>query len=174
VQSVHGVLSGALKWAHRLDQVARVVTQLVTPPKATRAQMELPAAEDIVRMLTKDRSDGHPFFLAFHLLAYSGARRGEILGLSFRHIDFDGGAVSITRSLVRTHDKGLIFAPTKTERSRRRISLDAATIGLLRDHQARQAEHRLGLGSAYDGSDDLVFADAVGRPLNPQGVTLAF
>ena len=45
---------------------------------------------------------------------------------------------------------------------------------ILRAHKARQAQHRLQVGQAYDGKADLVFADALGRPLNPQAVTLAF
>ncbi len=65
----------------------------------------------------------------------------------------------------------------KTERSRRTIDLDAASIAALRAHRKRQAEEQLAALGAWpeDGPEaGLVFTDEVGRPLRPAWVSRRF
>jgi integrase len=63
----------------------------------------------------------------------TGARRGELLALRWRHIDLDAAMLTVRRNYVRAgaagHDKD-----TKSHQMRR-LSIDEVTVGLLRRHR---------------------------------------
>jgi integrase len=63
--------------------------------------------------------------------------------------------------------------PPKSNRSRRTIALDAETVAALRDHREAQLLERDVAGEGYV-DNDLVFADEIGRPINPTRLTEAF
>ena len=106
------------------------------------------------------------------LIAYTGVRRGECLGLHWRDVDLVRQEITITASLVRSAELGLILEPPKSKASRRVINLDDGTVQVLREHKVRQMEHRLVLGSSYQ-DNALVFPDEFGAPLNPMALTRA-
>jgi integrase len=59
---------------------------------------------------------------------------------------------------------------TKGGRSRV-VSIDAETVAVLREFRRQQAEERQAAGTAWNGSDDLVFTNRWGEPLYPDTVT---
>ena len=101
----------------------------------------------------------------FRLAATTGLRRGEVLALTWRSIDLDAATVSITQQWSKQGDGQYGFGPPKTDRSRRRLVIDAGTVAELRRHRARQAEERLQWGAGY-GSLNLVFCKEDGSPLS--------
>lgn len=110
--------------------------------------------------------DGDRLAGAFWLLATTGMRRGEALGLRWGDVDLDAGKVSVRQTVTRPAGRVAIGEP-KSERSRRTISIDPATVARLRRHRVAQLEERLAWGGAYkDG--DLVFAKENGEPVNPE------
>jgi integrase len=97
----------------------------------------------------------------FELLAFTGLRIGEALGLTWADVDFDAGLLSVHRQLSRYRE----HAKLKTGAGRRQIVLAPAMVRLLR---ARW------LASAPKGPDDFVFTNSVGRPLDYRKVGAAF
>lgn len=70
----------------------------------------------------------------FFLLAiYTGMRRGELLALTWKDIDFDNKRILVNKSLVKT-EKGLFKAATKTKSSNRSISISSFVIGKLQSY----------------------------------------
>jgi integrase len=61
----------------------------------------------------------------------------------------------------------------KTERSRRRVALDAATVQALREHRKQQAAERLAFGPGYE-DQGLIFCREDGAPLHPERVSQMF
>lgn len=114
-----------------------------------------------------------PLVAAYVLIATTGMRRGEAMGLRWQDVDLDGAFVRIRQTLTTVNDD-LVFDTTKTNKSRRRISLDPATVAALRSHRARQVEDRLLVGEGWDDSNDLVFTQADGTPVHPDRWTRAF
>jgi integrase len=51
------------------------------------------------------------------------------------------------------------------------VSVDAETVAVLRGHRRQQTEERQAAGTAWNGSDDLVFTNRRGEPLYPDTVT---
>jgi integrase len=99
-------------------------------------------------------------------------RRGELLGLTWRCLDLDGGRLSVEQQLVPTVG-GCTFGPPKSSRSRRTIALDPETVRVLCSHQESQLLERDLAGPAYVDAD-LVFADELGGSIHPQRLTRWF
>lgn len=110
---------------------------------------------------------------AWHVLAMTGMRRGELLALRWRDIDLDAGAVSIRRSVgvVRVHGEGasLVEGPTKTAKPRV-IDLDDDTAAVLRAWRLERAGMALQLGR----DNAIVFGDPEGSHLHPERFSRQF
>ena len=121
IQLVHVVLSGALKHAMRMELIHRNPASLITPPPATRRPVAPPDIAAVRRVLDLARDEGHHLFAAFHLIAYTGLRCGEARGLRWPSVDLDNARITVDASLVRTHDRGIVLEPPKTESGRRAV-----------------------------------------------------
>ena len=123
-------------------------------------------------LLTTSEAEGDRLFPAGRLIAYSGVRRGECLGLPWQNVDFARQRITIVQALVRSAEQGLTLEPPKSRASRRVIDLDNDTMEALHRHKVNQMEHRLILGRTYEDRD-LVFPNDFGQLLNPMALTRA-
>ena len=111
---------------------------------------------------------GHRLFAFFHLAAYTGARRGELLNLRWRDLDLDAAEVRITGSAAVVGGER-IEGTTKSGRSRT-VSIDAGTVQVLREHRDRQAADRDTVGPEWR-EGGYVFATGWGDPVHPDTVS---
>ncbi len=160
VLHVHAVLHRALRQAERWGAVGRNVATLVDRPRLVRHEMRTLSPEESRALLDAATADrvGALYVLALT----SGMREGELLGLRWRDVDFDAGAVRVRHTLQRTR-AGLTLSEPKTAHSRRQVVLTRTALAALRRHRIAQAEERLRLGAAWEDLD-LVFANEIGRP----------
>jgi integrase len=112
-------------------------------------------------------------FALWRTAATTGARRGELLGLRWAALDLDAATMRVEHTVVMVDGKATASTP-KTKRSSRTIALDAETARILRALRARQREHRLALGPAYDRDADLVFCHEDGSAIRPDGLGRRF
>ncbi|MFB7638734.1 tyrosine-type recombinase/integrase [Peribacillus butanolivorans] len=75
--------------------------------------------------ITKQELDFRDHVL-FHLLIYTGARKGEVLALTWDDIDFEAGSVRFNKTLF-FHKGKFLFQTSKTREFKRLISLDSKT-----------------------------------------------
>jgi integrase len=101
----------------------------VDPPRAPRPQLSVWTVDQLRDFLTLARA--HRLSAAFVLLATTGMRRSEVLGLRWFDIDFDDRSLSIVRTLMVVDGRAIVTVP-KTAASRRLVYLDASTIDALR------------------------------------------
>ncbi|MGD0121711.1 MAG: site-specific integrase [Candidatus Limnocylindrales bacterium] len=111
-------------------------------------------------------------FCLWRVAFFTGMRRGELLGLRWRDVDLDGAALSIQQTYIRGAE-GLGYGAPKTAKGRRRITLDAETVGILRAQKRAQATLRIRAGSIWK-DNDLVFAREDGSPIDPDVVSTQF
>ncbi|WP_336078563.1 site-specific integrase [Paenibacillus sp. 203] len=100
--------------------------------------------------------------LMFHLLIYTGARKGEVLALRWNDIDFRENIINFDKTLF--FDKKT-FTPltSKTPASRRVLSLDDTTLALLKKHRTEQSR---GIVQPIGPNDDrMVFTREDGTPI---------
>ena len=173
VAGVHGVISGAFKYALRMEMVWRNPAKAVSPPTTARKEVEPPVISSVKGILNLAERDQHPLFACLHLIAYSGLRRGEALGLRHQDLDLELGTISIVQTISRSVEKGIIIEPTKTAAGRRVIDIDDITVNILRAHIGRQLLYGMELGDTYQ-DNGLVFPGSLGELLNPMKLTRAF
>lgn len=81
----------------------------------------------------------HPYEhrqLQIYLLAVTGMRVGESMGLTWDDIDFENCQLSINKTWDIYNQDG--FAPTKNQQSVRTVPLDNGTIDLLQEYKTHQ------------------------------------
>lgn len=170
VRNVHIALRRSLADAERFGLVQRNVAALVKAPVPTRPDLTTWCATEVSLFLAS--VEGHRLAPAFRLLAATGMRRGEVLGLKWDSVDLDAGRLSVRRSLIAVDD-ALVWSDPKTARSRRSLSLDPETVAVLRAHRRRQLEERLAAGEMWQ-EHDLVFCTEAGEALHPDRFSRAF
>jgi integrase len=101
----------------------------------------------------------------------SGARRGEMLALTWPDVNLEAGAITISKSLEQTK-KGLRVKETKGRNSRA-VALPQDAIDALKRVKASQDESRVMYGSDYRSDLNLVFCHPDGDYIRPDTVTKA-
>jgi integrase len=101
----------------------------------------------------------------------TGMRRGEILALRWRNVDFAKGTLRVVQSLEQTKS-AIRFKDCKTGRNRA-ITLPGFVLDELRQHKAQQAEALLRLGVRQSG-ETLVCCREDGEPKQPRSLTHEF
>lgn len=169
VELCHLCLHRALDMAVQLGIVGKNVTDAVQPPKALLVERNAWTREQTRRFLAVAR-DSHygPIWL---LMATTGMRRGEVLGLRWASVDLDAGVVDIRRALVAINGRMKETGPKGGKR--RTIPLSAEMVDHLRAHKARQGKRRADLGNVWV-DNDLVFTSEVGTPINARNLDREF
>ena len=160
----HGaILRNALNYAVNTEGLLAVnqasKVSLITPDTKTPTPWSLKELKTFL-----DEASTHRLYFYYRLMAYTGARRGELLALKWA--DFDGKRIAITKS-------GRMTNKTKGGDGRRYISLDADTIEQFNSHRKRQITERLYMGSSWTETG-YVFIREDGKPLDEGTVTRLF
>jgi integrase len=172
VRNIHTVLHKALADAARKGTVARNVAVLADPPRlssARRPEMRVWDAKQPGQFLREIA--GHRLYPAFYLLANTGMRRGEVLGLRWKDVDLERATLSVSRSLVNVAYRPQL-SDVKTNNGRRTIDLEPKTVAVLRAWEKRQIEERI-LANLRPPAD-LIFAHPDGSVINPDYLSQVF
>ena len=169
---VHRVMSGAMRYAMRMEIVHRNTVSLVSPPTVAKRETEAPTVQEVRDTLSLAKSEKHHLLACIHLVAFTDVRRGEALGLTGDNVNLHAGQMRIIASLVKTRGQGLLLELPKTASGRRVMDLDAGTVDVLIDHRARQDEIKQTMRDAYNDRGR-VFAGAEGEWINPAQLTRA-
>jgi integrase len=172
VRNTHVVLRKALADAERLELVHRNAAGTAQAPSVQRPEHVTWSSDELKEFLSAIRSDR--LYAAFVLLATTGMRRGEVLGLRWGDLDFDARELAVAHTITTAGFDQIVSGPPKTARSRRHVFLDDATLAILRDHRKRQREDRLAAGPNWDKDNDLVFRNELGGSVHPDWFSTEF
>jgi integrase len=167
VRNVHVMLHRALRDAMRWGYLPRNVAEAADPPAARSPEQRVWSPAQLGAFLARVRGDR--LYALWLLVATTGMRRGELAGLRWADVDLDHATVTPLAPRVVVDHQVQTSAP-KTERGRRRLALDPATLQALREHRAQQAQDRAAVGPRYQDLG-FVFCWPDGRPLHPDNVT---
>ena len=174
VHNIHGVLHKALDQAVAWRLVSRNVCDSVTLPRLKRYEHKSLTPEQARKLLEVAR--GHRLEVMLILALTTGMRQGELLGLHWQDIDFERGTLQVRRSASRVRGQGYKEFETKTERSRRLLTLHRYVLDMLRQQHLDQQEMKLATftaGTEWQGRD-LVFCNKYGSFLRPDRVRKQF
>ena len=166
VRHIHSTVREALGDAVDAGLLGSNPADRAKPPRPeaiTPTEVKFWSAEQLGRFLDHIKDDR--LQAAWHLLAMTGMRRGEVLGLRWQDVDLDARRVSV-RHTITVVGYEITESTPKTHQSRT-IDLDSATVEQLRSHRRRQSRERQDWGQGYQDSD-LVFRREDGSPVHPQ------
>lgn len=102
------------------------------------------------------------FFPLVHLMAYTGLRQGEALALKWSDIDFENKKITVNKTAVRIKEKQTIQTP-KTKNSKRVISIDPATLSILKSWKKDQIKIYFKNGKHFEGDENFIFTNQRGE-----------
>lgn len=150
-----------------MDLVSDNPCRKVTIPKGEVKEKPIYSQEEIAQLLTAINGEDTKYRAFFYLIAYSGFRRSEMLGLEWKDIDFENNIISIKRTSNYTSERGIYTDTTKTKRSKRVLKISPYIMGILKELKDEQDEEALRLGDKWVESDRL-FVKWNGEPMNNQ------
>ena len=169
-QYTRSVLRAALKQALKWGLVPRNVASLTDSPAVEDFVTHPLTPAQATEFLEAARGERHEALYATTL--WLGLRRGEVLGLRWKDIDFDDRMLRVDMAQIVVKGK-IQLAPPKTKMSRRDLPLPASLIPVLRAHKLHQAEEQLRAGGRWQ-AHGLVFCASNGAPHQPRNVVRDF
>ena len=106
------------------------------------------------------------------LAIYTGARRGEVLGLNWNNVDLEKGTIKIIDNLCTTQN-GLIIKQPKTNSGIRTIAISQSLIKILKKHKIDQMKNKIRLGTSYC-DNNMVCCYEDGHLFNPKRFSAKF
>jgi len=134
----------------------------VTPPKATRYEMQTLSLAQVQELFASSRETR--YYPLWALLCMTGLRIGEATALRWQDVDYERSrSLSVRHTLSRAHERGWLLQEPKTAAGRRTIELGDIVCTALREQRQRQRKERL---EAFEWQDNgFVFTGQEGQPL---------
>ena len=175
VRHIHTTLHRALRDAMRWGLIQRNPADAADPPAAriTEAnEMKTWSAKDLKAFFEATKDDRlHPLW---RLLASTGMRRGEALGLRWSDVDLEAVNPSLmVRQALVAAGYEVTFSEPKTKRGRRTIWLDAQTVRTLKMWRETQDRERKNKSELWMDTG-LVFTRENGAAWHPDRISKLF
>lgn len=156
VHHIHSYLRRVLNQAVKWELIYRNPCDSVTPP---RIEKRIPTVWTIEESQKFLRAVSEHKWYAIYLIALTtGARRGEILGLEWKNVNWAKSTVIIQKTIVEVKGVAKITDP-KTALSRRTITLPAIVLDLLKTHPIKEG---------------FIFESEAGTPIHPRNLLRHF
>lgn len=188
------VFSSVLSWGVQMGIVAKNPLERVKPPKENYKEpetksftveemnrfieaLDMPvtstykahfrksdAGPVLVKEFTESREIPEQFKVFFTLSVFTGCRRGELIALDWKDIDFENCQIRIWKSCGKVKG-GQIIKDLKTSSGRRTVTVETGPMELLRQWRVHQEELRKKMGTAWKG-EGAVFIQADGQRMH--------
>lgn len=116
INLVSSILEKAIEWGYINNNVASNINIPKNYNKPKKEQ-EIYNNEEIKKLFKVLQKEPEPFKTMVYISFYTGARRGEVLALRWKDIDFDNNIIHIVQNKIRKVD-GTKIKETKNKRSR--------------------------------------------------------
>ena len=147
------LLSDIFNYAVQMEVLNRNPCTNVKVPKGEKKEKQIYTLEEVEQILTYLNQEPLMFRTFFTLELNTGLRRGEMLGLEWKDLDWDNGIISVRRTSNYTPSEGLYTDTTKTPKSQRSLKLPDLVMDLLRELKAKQEHDRIEIGSKWVETD---------------------
>ncbi|MEU6267491.1 tyrosine-type recombinase/integrase [Saccharopolyspora shandongensis] len=166
-RSILNVIRSSFRTAKKQKRILHNPAVDVELPPDTKADVEPWDAESTVTFLEYAAHDDYATI--YVLIACTGVRRSEALGLRWSDVDLDRRVMNVQHKATLSGGK-VVFGPAKT---RGWVGLAPQAVGALRQQKRVQDAQRAEWGDAYQ-DHDLVFCKPNGEPHWPDTVTSRF
>lgn len=166
IRTVYTVLRLALEAAVANGMLARNPSAQVARPGVEKREAPHLTAAEVAQVLEATKHSR--YYAALVLIATTGLRRGEAVGLRWDRVDLKKRQLFVAATTSRVGGK-LVTTQPKTARSRRVVPLAPAMVSLLEQHRAQQDLEREKAANLWEDSG-LVFTTEFGGPVEPRNL----
>lgn len=170
VLALHRIIHSALQQAVKWQLVIRNVAEAVEPPKAKKYKVSFLTDKQTEELIAKAKNTD--IYIPIMIAIYTGARRGEILGLNWNNVDLEKGIIKIVDNLCATKN-GLIIKQPKTNSGIRTIAISKSLVKILKNHKINQMKNKIRLGESYK-ENNMVCCYEDGHLFNPKRFSAKF
>lgn len=165
----HRFISVVLENAFKEQLVPFNTAQRAMPPKQRKKEAECFELEEVTAIIDAVENEPIKWKALTHLFITTGARRGELLGLHWKDVNFDDNSIYLCNNLLYSPDRGTYCTTLKTGENRR-VSISEEVLKMLRHLKTEQSKEQLQIGSKSVASG-FVFTQWNGAPMHPDSVT---
>lgn len=165
-RKVHVLLHAAFQQAVDLSVIQKNIIRLTRAKKIIREEPSIFNKEEIKKLLSYAKDKMPIFYPIFLLVAHTGMRRGEILGLRWKDANLKNNTVTIRQQLQRVGSE-IIFQPPKTKSGKRKISIPTVVTNALQE--LRDDEKTIDIKQ-----ETLVFRNSNNNPVRPEALERAW
>ncbi len=169
VRQAHAVLRAGFRQGVKWRYLASNPAADASPPKAVSRTVAAPTVAEVQKIIAAADADDTDMAALIALAAVTGARRGELCGLRWGDVDWEGLTLTIERSVATMGRGNLVTKDTKTHAARR-LALDEFGAETLRRHLAIAEDRARELGVTITDEMPIFTYDLV-NPIPPDTVT---
>lgn len=167
VRKIGNYMSRVFKYAQKREYIEKNPMQFVTYPKRKPEKhkdfWDRKQLNKFLDILDRDYTNQPKIRACLRLIAVTGARKAEILGLKLSDIDYNDKSIRIEQAVVRTLDNTQTIGDTKTFNSQRTLYVDDKTIEIIHEWQ-KQLQKFLIMRNIELSPDQLLFPDEQNKP----------
>ncbi|PNQ78905.1 tyrosine recombinase XerC [Paenibacillus sp. F4] len=165
------IFSRAIEW--RIIKINP--TNNVQKPKVVYKEIIPYDEKEVQQLLEALQKEPYHWRVMITLALTTGLRRGELLGLEWKHINLKTGVIDVKQSVSSsTAGKASVKEP-KTKNSRRKVALPRSVLEELKEYYKYRARERDKLADNWFGGDHFfVFAHANGKAFHHERPYLWF
>lgn len=165
IRRLHSFVSVVFAQAEKEMLIPYNPASKATPPPKADYSPQYFQPEELEKILEALKTEPLKWRTIVLLIAVSGCRRGEIMGLRWSNVDFESKEIRVENSLSYLPGVGIYEGPTKTRKTRV-VTLPDEMVTLLRKYRSWQMEQRLKRGDQWTDTG-FVFTRDNGNPIIP-------
>lgn len=166
IQHHYTIITTALNKAVVWGYIRNNPNSKIEKPKVRKKEIVCYSPEEVEELIKVLQNEPIKYQALIMLAIDSGARRGEITGLTWNDIDYKNSTMNINKATQYVKELGIFEKDTKTPTSNRKIYLSSTTLNILKKYQNEQLKKQLMLGSKWENSNR-VFTTEYGADMHP-------
>ena len=161
----YSVISRVFKYATSIDIIKSNPLDKIIKPKnrPLKVKENYYTKQELTDFLKVCKENCKPVeYTFYHLLAFTGLRIGEAIGLMWSDVDFENKRLNISRTAVKIGKEQTVQNPKNT-RSKRVTTLDDETLNVLKLWKRQQIKEYFQAGKAYKHDSNYIFTNNKGK-----------
>ncbi|NRR04562.1 site-specific integrase [Brevibacillus sp. RS1.1] len=177
VYYLYRVLKNVISYAVKMKLISKKDNPFndVTKPKVKHKEIEVYETEEINTLFQALENEPIHWRIMITLAITTGLRRGELVGLEWKHINLDKGTLKVEQTISMFKNGEPIITEPKTEKSKRTLSLSDSMVEELKEYKKHIHDQLDKIGDAWKGGNHFfVFCNPDGKPFYPETPYLHF
>lgn len=169
---VLAVVKLILKHAVNMEIIQRNPFSNVTISKPKKKQISTWTFEELNHFLDVVKKYDDFYYRVFTVAAYTGLRKGEVLGLRKSDVDFDNNKISVKQNITETK-KGAQVGDLKTPSAYRQVAIESFLSSIIKEQIKKNNEMKVKFGNEYE-DNGLIFCHLDGKIFRPTSLNRPF